>query len=94
MKKHVEGLVVRVTGKEIWVQIGGDRVPCHLRGRFRRKRAEFQVTAGDRVAVAPPASTGAAGTIEEVLPRRSWLSRYTGRRDAAERVIVSNIDVL
>ncbi len=94
MKKRVEGLVIRVTGKEIWVQTGGEMVPCLLRGRFRRKRGEFRITAGDRVEVCPPASPGSPGTIEEVLPRQSWLCRFGGGRDAAERIVVSNIDLL
>jgi ribosome biogenesis GTPase len=94
MKTNVEGLVVRVTGKEIWVQTGGGMVPCLLRGRFRQKGRDFQVAAGDRVEVAPPVSPGSPGAIEAVLPRRSWLSRYTGGRNAEERIIVANIDVL
>ncbi|UCG53632.1 MAG: ribosome small subunit-dependent GTPase A [Candidatus Latescibacterota bacterium] len=94
MGRRIEGLVVRVTGKEVWVEAGGEITPCVLRGRFRQKRHEFQIAAGDRVEVAPPESRRTQGAIEAVLPRRSWLSRYTGGRDAVERIIVANIDVL
>ncbi|MEJ2719576.1 MAG: ribosome small subunit-dependent GTPase A [bacterium] len=94
MKKRIEGLVVRVTGKEIWVQTDGGMIPCLLRGRFRRQRAEFRITAGDRVEVSPPASPGSPGAVEAVRPRRSWLSRFAGGREAAERVIVANVDLL
>jgi ribosome biogenesis GTPase len=89
-----EGLVVRVTGGEVWVNVDGDVVPCQLRGRFRQKGQGIQVVAGDRVEVSPPSSEGAQGAIEALKPRSSWLSRYTGGRSATEKVIVANIDVL
>jgi ribosome biogenesis GTPase len=88
-----EGLVVRVTGKEIWVDAGGRTIPCLLRGRFRRGGKAFQVVPGDCVEVCVD-EAGGAGTVESVKPRRSWLSRYTGGRDHAARVIVANVDVL
>lgn len=94
----VEGLVVRVTGHEIWVDAAGQRISTVLRGRFRTKSGrrggpKVQVVAGDRVMVQLSASEGAPGTIEEVLERRCWLSRYAGRHNS-ERAIVANIDVL
>jgi ribosome biogenesis GTPase len=52
------------------------------------------VVAGDQVEVSLPESAGAHGAIEAVLPRKTFLSRYTGGRAAAERVIVANIDEL
>jgi ribosome biogenesis GTPase len=90
---RTEGLVVRVTGKEIWVDTGTERIACLLRGRFRRDGAEAQVVAGDRVEISA-GGPGRGTTIESVRPRRSWLTRYTGGRDAATRVIVANLDVL
>jgi ribosome biogenesis GTPase len=88
-----EGLVVRVTGKEIWVDTGGCTVPCLLRGRFRQNREGFQIVAGDRVHLSSQGVRGGAA-IESVLPRRSSLSRHRGGREPARRVIVANIDVL
>ena len=88
-----EGLVVRVTGKEVWVDTGGNTVSCLLRGRFRRRGRGFQIVAGDRVEVSLP-ERGGGGTVESVRPRRCWLARYTGPREPAGRVIVANIDVL
>lgn len=85
----MEGRVVRTTGKEVWVDAGGERISCLLRGRFRRE--DTQVVAGDCVRVAK-ARGGAV--IESIEPRRSWLSRYPGGRGAAPRVIVANLDVL
>jgi ribosome biogenesis GTPase len=92
--RRSEGFVIRVTGKEVWVATGGRVVPCLMRGRFRQRGGGFQIVAGDRVEVSVSESVGGASSIESVLPRRSWLSRYTGGRDAAERVIIANIDVL
>ena len=94
----VEGLVVRVTGHEIWVDADSQRISTVLRGRFRQKAAggrssKLQVVAGDRVMVLPPSAEGGQGAIEEVLERKSWLSRYAGRH-GSERAIVANIDIL
>jgi ribosome biogenesis GTPase / thiamine phosphate phosphatase len=92
--KRVEGVIVRFTGAEVWVEVNGRMLPCVLRGRFRQKSESIQVVAGDRVEVELPAAEGAPGTIEALLPRRSWLSRYGGGRDSSEKVIVANIDRL
>ncbi|MFQ5511672.1 MAG: ribosome small subunit-dependent GTPase A [Candidatus Krumholzibacteriia bacterium] len=91
---HAQGLVLRVTGHEVWVDVGGNTVVCLLRGRFRRKDRNLQVVAGDRVEVYTKGSAGGPAPIEAVLPRQSWLSRYVGGRHGAERVIVANIEVL
>jgi ribosome biogenesis GTPase len=91
---RVQGLVVRVTGHEIWVDIRGRMIACLLRGRFRQKSKAIQVVAGDHVEVSFPGGTGAQGAIEAVLPRKTYLSRFTGGHGAAERVIVANIDTL
>jgi ribosome biogenesis GTPase len=85
------GLVVRVTGGEVWVRIGTETVATSLRGRSRVKVGALAVVAGDRVTVLRDASGG--GSLEEVLPRSSWLSRYV-ERGATERVVVANIDRL
>ena len=92
--RRSEGFVVRVTGKEVWVKTGSATIPCLLRGRFRKKGEGFQIVAGDRVELSLRETQGGAVAIESILPRRSWLSRYTAGRDAAERVIVANIDTL
>lgn len=88
------GLVIRVTGREIWVDLDGSVVPCLLRGRFRRHRA-FMVAAGDAVKVLPPPGgrVGEAAAIEAVEERLSWLSRYN-ERDGSERLIVANVETL
>lgn len=92
--QHVEGLIVRFTGHQVWVDSDGKSIPCHLRGRLRKDDRAFRVVAGDRVCIRPPQSAGAFGTIEEALPRRTYFSRYVGGRKAGERVIVANLDRL
>lgn len=88
------GLVVRVTGKEVWVETRGEVVPCLLRGRFRRAGAGFQIVAGDQVELTDPGKRRGAPAIEAVLPRRSHLTRCGGGRAAEERVVVSNVETL
>jgi ribosome biogenesis GTPase len=88
-----EGIVVRVTGGEIRVDVDSGTIPCLLRGRFRRRGSGFSVVAGDRVSVLPPGPDSEAGTIEAVGERSSWLSRYN-EREGGERLIVANVDRL
>jgi len=93
MQGRVENcLVVRVTGGEVWVDLGGLLVPCALRGRMRQG-GRAPVVAGDRVTVQPPAREGETGAIEAVAERASLLSRYV-ERSGGERPIVANIDTL
>jgi ribosome biogenesis GTPase len=92
MQERLEnGLVVRVTGGEVRVRVGSEMVACSQRGRSRVRESALAVVAGDRVTVLRE-SVG-AGSLEEVLPRTSWLSRYI-ERGATERVVVANIDRL
>jgi ribosome biogenesis GTPase len=92
--QRTEGLVIRMTGGEVWVNVGGTTIPCHLRGRFRQKDRGLRVVAGDRVVVTPPDASGEQGAIEGLLVRKTWLSRYAGGREETEKVIVANIDIL
>jgi ribosome biogenesis GTPase len=85
------GLVVRVTGGEVWVRIGRETVACSLRGRNRVRESALAVVAGDRVTVLRESAE--VGSLEEVLPRTSWLSRYI-ERGSTERVVVANIERL
>lgn len=92
--KRVTGRIVRFTGQGVWVNVDGDIIPTLLRGKFRRKGRGVPIVAGDMVEVDLPEVVGAPGTIENVLPRNSWLSKVSGARSAGERVIVANIDTL
>jgi len=92
MQERLEnGLVVRVTGGEVWVRVRTVTLATSLRGRFRVKESAMAVVAGDRVLVRREPAGGAS--VEEVLPRSSWLSRYV-ERAATERVVVANIERL
>jgi len=92
MQERLEnGLVVRVTGGEIWVRVGQETLACSQRGRARFKKSAVAVVAGDQVSVLRDATGGAS--LEAALPRTSWLARYV-EREAAERVVVANIDRL
>ncbi len=91
LDQHENGLVIRVTGGDVWVQVAGTVLACSLRGRFRVKEKSLQVVAGDRVIVRRDASGG--GALEEVLPRESWLSRHADRAREG-RLIVANVERL
>jgi len=90
----INGLVIRVTGGEVWVEIpDGDLVQCQLRGKLRLKKRGFQLVAGDRVTVNPPDAGGTFWTIEGLEDRECRLSRFI-ERDNAERIMVANISRL
>lgn len=92
MHNRVEdGLVIRVTGGDVWVRVGPSLVVCSLRGRFRVKEKDLRVVAGDRVAVRRASAETAA--LEKVHPRASWLSRHADR-DRGSRLIVANVERL
>jgi ribosome biogenesis GTPase / thiamine phosphate phosphatase len=92
MQERLEnGLVVRVTGGEVWVRVGNETLACSQRGRFRVKESAVAVVAGDRVSVLRDQTGGAS--LEAMHPRTSWLSRFV-ERGAAERVVVANMDRL
>lgn len=93
-----EGVVIRVAGSHCEVA-EGDRVwRCELRGRLKmgRRQEQTPVVAGDRVrfgrideSAEPP-----SGVIEEVLPRRSRVSRQAAKRSGGhiEQVLMANLD--
>jgi ribosome biogenesis GTPase len=87
-----QGLVVRVTGHEVWVDIDGQVVPCLQRGKMRRRKGA-PIAAGDHVTIHLPERQGGQGTIEAIAPRESWLSRYV-QRERGERIIVANVATL
>lgn len=88
----IQGIVTRTDGPQFWVSIGGEEVPCVLRGRLKKKyqRVTSLVVVGDQVEVERlPDGTG---VIESVAPRRSELSRpgFHGY----VHVIAANVDQL
>lgn len=86
------GLITRVEGPRLWVEVDGQEFPCILRGRLKKEqlRQTSLVVVGDLVSgmYQPDGS----GVIEEIAPRRSVLERpgfhgYT-------HVIAANLDQL
>lgn len=104
MVDAVEGLVVKEQSGFYWVETpGGTIYVCRLRGRLKEEAQSSDiVTIGDTVRIEETPVEGIAelrGTIEEVLPRRSVLSRAVrtaGKRGAGqaerEHVLIANAD--
>ena len=96
----LDGVVIRAGAGTCRVAVGEDVLLCRLRGRLKqgRRRAQNVVIAGDRVRVKPLPleAEGAepAGVVEEVLPRRSRISRRAARRTGGhiEQVLMANLD--
>lgn len=72
----------------------GTSVWAVLRGRLKLAGRAVKLAVGDRVHLEPPPTDSADGahTIEEILPRRSVLSRRAPGARQAERVVASNVD--
>jgi len=86
------GIVVKALGGHYYVRTDDQTIDCKLRGRLKRSRLETDLVAvGDQVRFRPLAN--GSGLIEEVLPRRSALSRRAVRLGVeAEQVLVANPD--
>lgn len=93
-----EGLVIRAASGSCDVASGGRVWRCDLRGRLKKGPREVQtpVVVGDRVrfAVVDPRAEPPAGVVEEVLPRRTKVSRQAARRSGGrvEQVLMANLD--
>ena len=87
-----KGTVVRSHGGHYYVQTNGQVVDCTVRGRIKRGRLTSDpIAVGDRV-LWTPTEVG-EGIVEEVLPRKSVLSRHPPPpRPPVEQVIVANVD--
>lgn len=86
------GLITRVEGPRLWVEVDGQEFPCILRGRLKKEqlRQTSLVVVGDLVSGMH--QPDGSGVIEEIAPRRSVLERpgfhgYT-------HVIAANLDQL
>lgn len=104
-----KGVVIRVHGGHYYVLDEGREVDCSLRGRLKRERQDTKLVAiGDEVLWTPVVGKEDVGIIEEVLPRRSVLSRtlppprprrvssraYTPPEPESEQVIMANPDLV
>lgn len=91
------GVVVRVDAHACLVDLGSRVVRCGFRGRLfedrrKRRRRSKPVVVGDRVTV--QVLSEEEGALEEVLPRRTKLSRKASDKDGVEQVVVANVDLL
>jgi ribosome biogenesis GTPase / thiamine phosphate phosphatase len=87
----VQGVVLSGKGG-IWTVHGRDGVvrDATLRGRLKLNESQ-KLAVGDEVVI-EPAVRGEVWTIEELLPRRSQLSRRTPGGGYGERVVAANLD--
>lgn len=98
------GLVVEHAANRIWVQPDGldldsGEWSCTMRGRLRQGRRELVRAAviGDRVRFRINDAEKLEGVVEEILPRRNFISRPQpsgGSRRVLEQLVVANLDRL
>ncbi len=92
------GVVIGAEGSGYWVNVGGEQLPCVLRGRMKKKqlRTSSLVVVGDEVVI--ERLPGGGAVIEDRLERRSELVRpgpSGGRLHAGPpHVIAANLDQL
>jgi ribosome biogenesis GTPase len=93
MPELIQGLVIRTQAGYQDVQTDAGIYRCRLRGRLRKGRAEGDLVAvGDQVLIDPQPDL--TGSIEEVLPRKSVLSRQlTGVNYEYQQIIIANADL-
>lgn len=85
-----EGLVIRTHGGHYYVQANDAIFDCAVRGRLKQRESRRDlVVIGDRVRWSP--TEEGRGIIEEILPRRTKLSRRRPHGDA-EQVLIANLD--
>lgn len=87
------GQVIKGYGSSYQVKLGGEIVACRLRGKFRLddKNEANPIAVGDRVRCSVWRDEG---TIEEIMPRQSVLSRLMPGKRSVEikHVLVANVD--
>jgi ribosome biogenesis GTPase len=83
---RIEGTVTKIEGSASWVDAGGERHRCDLRGKVSR-RQNLRLAVGDRVRLTV---TGEHAVIEEILPRRTVLER--ARSYKRDQIVCANVD--
>ncbi|MFH1699742.1 MAG: ribosome small subunit-dependent GTPase A [Candidatus Zixiibacteriota bacterium] len=88
-----EGIVTRGHGNRFIVFSDNEYIPCQLRGIVKHKTSHSTpVAVGDNVLIS--LIDDGEGVIEEILPRKSVLSRPVTGRESHEHVIAANVDSL
>jgi ribosome biogenesis GTPase / thiamine phosphate phosphatase len=97
--KTIEGRIIRAESGRFLVDTGEVIIPCTLRGKIkkRRERSVRNVVVGDlvmlqRTGTAP--NPESEGVIEELLPRRTRLSRASPGGAKREQVLMANLESL
>ena len=99
MRNKIEGRVISARTSFYDVEIGDNVLRCQLRGVVKKKlRSEIgkqiyadPIAVGDRVIITP--IDDEEGSIEDLLPRRTKLSRRVPNRNREiEQIIVANAD--
>lgn len=90
----MKGRVYRIVGNSTVVRSDGEEYSCQFRGKLKREKKKTLrlVAVGDEVEFQPSGS--GEGIIEEVLPRKTKLSRHDSFRPRYEQVIAANVDQL
>lgn len=91
----LRGVVLSGTGGQWRVHTqDGAIVPAVMRGRLKLAGRAEKLAVGDAVMLMAPRTgeSGGAYTMEEILPRRSTLSRRNPETGVGERIIASNVD--
>jgi ribosome biogenesis GTPase len=94
MAEWLEGRVTRVDARLVFVEVAGEVRPFALRGKLFERQDQEQKSP---VAVGDVVRVGLAGDppgLEQVLPRRNWLSRVASSHDPREQVLFANADLL
>lgn len=94
---ELSGVIVRSYGLHFDVSTPAGLLRCTLRGSIKRERRRTDPAAvGDRVraTLSTPDDDPPQGVIEEILPRRSTLSRRARGSSDSEQVILANADQL
>jgi ribosome biogenesis GTPase / thiamine phosphate phosphatase len=89
------GTVVKAQSGFFWVQTDAATLRCTLRGRLKKSRVPGDIaTLGDQVRVTP--TIPGEGAIEEVLPRRTALTRRAAGAKGVWKadILVANLDLL
>lgn len=91
--REVEGLVLRVDAKVCHVDVDGNAHALPLRGRLFEERTHEHrpVAVGDRVIVVLEEGGGA---VQEVLPRRSQLTRTRAGNTEKQQVLAANVSLV
>lgn len=92
-KDVLEGTVERIDANLSRVRAGDSLFDCEVRKKlFRYDPLKTEIAVGDKVRFEKIGD--GTGVIEEVLPRKTRLSRRAVMKDAEEQIIAANIDQL